>query len=44
MTYIENYSIRLDFRLIVMTLKVLFMKESTEGFEDKTANVEKISK
>ena len=31
--YIENYSIRTDFRLIFMTVKVLFMKESTEGFD-----------
>ncbi|MEG0979455.1 MAG: sugar transferase [Oscillospiraceae bacterium] len=33
MMYIENYSLRLDFQLIIMTVKVLFMKESTEGFE-----------
>ena len=31
MMYIENYSFRLDLKLILMTLKVLFMKESTEG-------------
>ena len=31
--YIENYSIRTDLRLIFMTVKVLFMKESTEGFD-----------
>lgn len=29
--YIENYSLRLDFKLILMTIKVVFMKESTEG-------------
>lgn len=29
--YIENYSFRLDLKLIMMTLKVVFMKESTEG-------------
>jgi len=29
--YIENYSLRLDLKLILITLKVLFMKESTEG-------------
>lgn len=33
--YIENYSIRTDIRLIFMTIKVLFMRESTEAFEDK---------
>lgn len=32
--YIENYSIRTDIQLIFMTVKVLFMKESTEGFEE----------
>lgn len=29
--YIENYSFRLDLKLIMMTFKVVFMKESTEG-------------
>ncbi len=33
--YIENYSILLDIKLLFMTFKILFMKESTEGFEDK---------
>lgn len=39
--YIENYSLRTDLRLIFMTIKVLFMKESTEGFDlqdDSAAN------
>lgn len=40
--YIENYSFRLDLRLIMMTLKVVFMKESTEGVaaDQITATVE----
>jgi len=33
--YIQNYSLLLDFRLLFMTIKVMFMKESTEGFEEK---------
>lgn len=33
LTYIRNYSIFLDLKLILMTPKILFMKESTEGFE-----------
>lgn len=34
LTYIRNYSIWMDLKLILMTPKVLLMKESTEGFED----------
>jgi len=30
--YIQNYSLLLDIKLILMTVKVMFMKESTEGF------------
>lgn len=33
--YIQNYSVMLDIKLILMTFKILFRKESTEGFEDK---------
>jgi len=33
--YIENYSILLDIKLILMTIKVMFMKESTEGFTEE---------
>ncbi len=32
LTYICNYSILQDLKLIIMTPKVLFMKEATEGF------------
>lgn len=34
LTYIRHYSIWMDLKLIMMTPKVLFMKESTDGFED----------
>lgn len=34
LTYIRNYSIWMDLKLILMTPKILFMKESTEGFEE----------
>lgn len=30
--YIENYSFLLDLKLIFMTIKIMFMKDSTEGF------------
>ncbi|MFG6332353.1 MAG: sugar transferase [Lachnospiraceae bacterium] len=32
--YIETYSVLLDIRLMFLTLKIMFMKESTEGVED----------
>ena len=35
LTYIRNYSIILDFKLILMTPKIMFMKESTEGVKDE---------
>jgi len=35
--YIETYSLLKDLKLIILTFKVLFMKESTEGF-DQSAN------
>ncbi len=30
--YIENYSLMLDIKLVLMTVRILFKKESTEGF------------
>ena len=33
--YIQDYSFLLDLKLIMMTVKIIFMKESTEGFEDQ---------
>ena len=35
--YITNYSILLDFQIIFETLKILFQKESTEGFDSERA-------
>jgi exopolysaccharide biosynthesis polyprenyl glycosylphosphotransferase len=36
--YIENYSLLLDIKLILMTIKIMFTKESTEGFtQEKSA-------
>lgn len=37
LTYIANYSIMLDFQIIFETFKILFQKESTEGFDSKRA-------
>ncbi len=36
--YIQNYSFLLDIRLILMTVKIMFMKESTEGFTKENSN------
>lgn len=33
--YIERYTLRRDFKLMLMTLKILFMSDSTEGFTKK---------
>lgn len=35
--YIQNYSILMDIRLIFMTIKIMFMKESTEGFDSEVS-------
>ncbi len=32
--YIQSYSLLLDIEIIMKTIKVMFMKESTEGFEE----------
>ena len=39
--YIEKYSIFLDIKLIVMTLRILLKKESTEGFDVAIENEKK---
>ena len=38
MLYIENYSILMDIRLILMTLRIMLQKESTEGFDKVEEN------
>lgn len=40
MMYIENYSLMLDIKLIILTLRIIFSKDSTEGI-DKAAENEK---
>ncbi len=50
LTYIENYSFMLDIKLMLLTFKILFQKENTEGIESwqMTAatkeNIEKVLK
>ena len=33
LTYIENYSFWLDIKLLLLTFKILFQKENTEGID-----------
>ena len=33
--YVETYSLLLDLKLLILTIKILFMRESTEGFNEK---------
>ncbi len=40
--YIENYNILLDIKLILLTLRIIFKKESTEGF-DKVVDPSQVS-
>lgn len=39
--YIEKYSLLMDIRLIFLTLRILFSKESTEGFDEVETRKEK---
>lgn len=39
--YIENYSLMLDIKLILMTIRIMLKKESTEGF-DKAEELERL--
>lgn len=36
--YIENYSFLLDIKLIILTLRIIFSKESTEGIDKAEEN------
>ncbi len=40
--YIEHYSLIMDIKLILMTIRILFSKESTEGFDVAEANEKKL--
>lgn len=41
--YIENYSIFLDIKLIILTVRILLSKESTEGFDVARENEKKLN-
>ena len=42
MMYIENYSFIMDIKLILMTVRIMLKKESTEGF-DKAEELERMT-
>ena len=42
--YIENYSLLQDIKLLILTFKILFMRESTEGFKEPAEAPEKKDK
>ena len=41
LTYIENYSIWLDIKLMLLTIKILFTPDSTEGVEENQITAQK---
>ena len=41
LTYIENYTIWLDIKLMLLTLKILFTPDSTEGVEENQVTAQK---
>lgn len=41
LTYIENYSVWLDLKLMLLTIKILFKPESTEGIDDNQTTAAK---
>lgn len=43
MMYIENYSLIMDIKLILMTIRIMLKKDSTEGF-DKAEELERMTK
>ena len=40
--YIENYSLLMDIKLIILTIRIMFSKESTEGIDKQLENQRKI--
>ncbi len=41
LTYIENYSLFLDIQIILMTVRILFQRDNTEGIDENQRTAEK---
>ena len=41
LTYIQNYSVWLDIKCMVMTIKILFQREAREGIDDDQRTAER---
>ena len=39
LTYIENYSVWMDIKILFLTFKILFVRDNTEGIDEKQAEV-----
>ena len=39
LSYIRKYSVFLDLKLIILTPKIMFMKESTEGVKEDDRSI-----
>ncbi|MEI3241992.1 MAG: hypothetical protein V8S09_04765, partial [Lactobacillus rogosae] len=37
--YVVNYSLMLDFQIVLETVKIIFSKESTEGFTEENSKI-----
>jgi hypothetical protein len=42
--YIKNYSILLDLKLILQTIKIMFIKESSAGLASEEYTLDKLAK
>ena len=41
LTYIENYSVWMDIKILFLTFKILFVRENTEGVDENQTTASK---